>query len=177
MKIQWIEDKMKHNISKTVQWILWQQSPKREVVKKVTTTARDKGSALNLKRGEMREWAKSRAQWGFLKHGLTTNYTWFNYVLSKVTKLQKLLTWATDFEIWNWKYHYEACNGIFDTLPSHVLIKQRPKMTKTTVKSSIWLKQLSSLKTRWFCGQMRVFGGCLSCTKLQQVEILSSQIR
>ena len=40
---------------------------------------------------------------------MTTN-TRFNYLSSKTMKLWKLITWATDVEIWNRKHYHEARN-------------------------------------------------------------------
>ena len=70
-----------------------------------------------------------------LFHDLMTNYTWFNYVLSKVTKLWKLVTWATIDNIQSWKYWYEAHNGSFDTLPLPVLNNDRWRRDQ---RSSSW---------------------------------------
>ena len=44
---------------------------------------------------------------------LRTKNIWFIYVSSKATKLRKFISWATDVEIRQRKYHYEACNSGF----------------------------------------------------------------
>ena len=50
---------------------------------------------------------------------LTINYAWNNYVLSKTTKLWKLITWATDLKIRIQKYHYKARNNSFEIIHLH----------------------------------------------------------
>ena len=46
--------KLKHDIGKTVQWILQRQSTTEKLLEEVTTTAQDRGATLNLERGEKR---------------------------------------------------------------------------------------------------------------------------
>ena len=50
---------------------------------------------------------------------LTTNYGWNNYVSSKVIKLRKFVTEATNIETRIQKYRYEVRDGISALVPLH----------------------------------------------------------
>ena len=93
-----------------------------------------------------------------------------NYVLSKAIKLRKLVTWATDVEIWKWKYRYEAYNRGFEVLPLYVTRwlevevtmdeaqGQRKSLSKLSVKAYLRSNDGCSITffVRWSYRQVKV---------------------